>query len=97
MTMAKQTRYLFDLSDIRAIRLHCNSCEGEAVQSVEGTKFPGTCPLCLEDWEINSPNGVGRDNWQLVRTMKVLVNAVAQNPKMTIRFEIDGDSADKAT
>ena len=34
MSMVKEIRTIFNLSDIRAIRLHCNHCGGEAVQSI---------------------------------------------------------------
>ena len=37
MSMVKEIRTIFNLSDIRAIRLHCNHCGGEAVQSIEST------------------------------------------------------------
>ena len=93
MTVVKETRHIFNLGDIKAIRLKCTNCNGEAVQSVKITEVPKQCPFCNKDWEIDYPNGNRGDNWLLVRSMQGLLKA--DTPRMTIRFEIDGKDDDK--
>ena len=90
MTVAKETRHVFDLCDIRAIRLHCNQCGREAVQPIKQTEVPKKCPLCHEDWEVDYPAGNRGHNWQMIHAMQGLVKA--DSPRMTIRFEIDAES-----
>ena len=90
MTVVKETRQIFDLRDIKALRLHCAHCGGEAVQAVSTTEVPKQCPTCREEWEPGLPNGNRSENWQLVHTMKRLLKV--DTPRMTIRFEIAGDA-----
>ena len=90
MTVAKETRHVFDLCDIRALRLHCNRCDREAVQSIKQTEVPKKCPLCHVDWEVEYAPGMRSDNWRMVDAMQSLVKA--DSPGMTIRFEIDAES-----
>ena len=85
--MAKETRHLFDLSDIVAIRLHCNHCGRDAVQSLKATDVPKKCPLCGKEWEVDPTPNVRGDNWQLIHAMQGLVKAATENPGMTVRFE----------
>ena len=87
--MVKQTRHIFDLSDIRALRLQCAHCGREAVQPIKATEVPKQCPLCREDWEDDYPNGNRGDNWRMVAAMRRLLKA--DSPRMTIRFEIDAE------
>ena len=35
MTLVRQTRHIFDLSDVRAIRFECDTCGTELVQSLD--------------------------------------------------------------
>ena len=96
MPMVKEIRTIFDLIDIMAVRLHCNYCGGEAVQSITKTVVPKQCPFCRQDWEKDYPPGNYRgDNWNLVQVMQKLVEAA--NPRMTIRFEINGDAEANAS
>ena len=92
MPMVKEIRTIFDLSEIRAIRLHCNLCGGEAVQSIEKTEVPKQCPLCHQEWEKDYPGMNRGSNWLLVSVLQRLVEAETERSQMTIRFEIDGDS-----
>ena len=90
--MVKETRHIFDLSDIKAIRLQCSHCKGEVVQAVLEYKLPADCPLCGEDWDIPRPDGSMGPNRLLARAIQDVVRS--QSLPMTIRFEIDGE-ADK--
>ena len=87
--VVKQTRIIFDLNEVSAVRLHCEHCHGDAVQAIKATIVPKQCPLCHEDWEVDLPQGGRGDNYALVRNMQRLIKA--DTPKMTIRFEIEGE------
>ena len=90
--MVKETRHIFDLSDIKAIRLQCPCCHREAVQSVEDTDVSTRCPFCNADWESNDlPNNQRGLAYHLVRNLKSLL--CQQSTPVVIRFEIDGEEA----
>ena len=88
--MAKETRHVFELCDIRAIRLHCNRCDREAVQPIKQTEVPKQCPLCGAEWELDFADGLRGDNWRMIHAMRSLVKA--ESPSMTVRFEIEAES-----
>ena len=93
MPMVKETLHIFELGDLKAIRLQCTNCKREAVQSVNTTEVPKQCPFCKSEWEIDLPQGARGLNYQLVRTMRELLKE--QNPAMNVRFEIDGKAEEK--
>ena len=93
MTVVKETRHIFDLGDIKAIRLKCTNCKREAVQSVKTTEVLKQCPFCKTEWEVDLPQGARGLNYHLVRNMQELLKQ--ENLPMTIHFELDGDSAGK--
>ena len=86
--MVKQTRIIFDLADVLALRLHCEVCGRETVQPLAATQVPTRCPICHEEWEVPGPRGNRGPNYALVHYMRELL--VDESPRMTIRFEIDG-------
>ena len=88
--MVKQTRHIFDLSDIKAVRLQCGHCRKEAVQPLKATEVGKECPFCGQDWEVSAPQGARGDNWLMIRCMRQLLKE--DSPLMTARFEIDGES-----
>ena len=94
MPMVKETLHIFDLGDLRAIRLQCNSCMGEIVQPILSYKIPKNCPLCRQDWEEQSllPGNIGA-NEMLARAIQNVVQS--KGLLMTIRFEIDGEAEKK--
>ncbi|MDE3268224.1 MAG: hypothetical protein OYI31_07250 [Chloroflexota bacterium] len=94
MTVVKMTRHVFQLADIQALRLHCTHCGGEFVHPIKAMEVPKQCPSCHTAWEDDFPNGNRGDNWLMVRAMKGLLKE--DSPRMTIRFEIDADSEEKA-
>ena len=87
--MVKQTRQIFDLSDIEAFRFQCRHCKNEVVQTKTNYKTPDNCPLCDESWEKRD-NGLG-PNHLLMRGIKDVLQS--ENLPMTVRFEIDGGKA----
>ena len=84
--MVKQTRLIFDLSDVAQVVLRCKvkNCTGEVANSLADFEVPHHCPQCKEEWE--APKGT---TWALLRQMNVMLEG-AELP-MTIRFAIDGD------
>ena len=87
--MAKQTRHIFDLTDVKAVRLQCSHCRKEAVQSLESAKATKECPFCGKDWEMSDPQGMREDNYLMVCYMQQLLKE--DTPLMTVRFELDGE------
>ena len=89
--MVKETLHIFDLGDIKALRFHCNHCQGEVVQSILAYKMPKKCPLCSEEWEEQRPpaSPMGASSL-LARAIQDLLQM--KGLPMTIRFEIDADS-----
>ena len=98
MSMVKQTRHIFDIGDLLAIRLQCGHCGKEAVTSVEMTEVSRDCPFCSRPWEPQMPDGNRGDAWLLVRAMQGILKEAQSNPpcRMKIRFEIDGESDENA-
>ena len=94
MTVVKETLHIFDLGDLKAIRFHCNHCQGEVVQSIMAYKMPKKCPLCAEEWEEpqmqSEPMGPNR---LLTRAIQDVLRM--EGLPMTIRFEINGDPEEK--
>ena len=88
--MVKETRHIFELLDIKAIRLRCSKCKREAVQAVEDTDVTMRCPFCNEDWESpDLPSGHRGLGYHLVHTLKDLLKQ--ESNLLTIRFEVDGE------
>ena len=87
MSVVKETRQIFSVADIKAIRLKCNGkdCKAEVVIS---PVFPyvDRCPQCGQAWR--EPRNHQNANDFLLNAIKEIVE---QPPElMTIRFEIDG-------
>ena len=89
-SMVKQTRHIFDLSDVKAIRFQCANpnCKGEVVQSMLKYKMPDDCPLCGAGWTDNADGAMG-PNRLLARSIQDVLRS--DNLPMTVRFEINGD------
>ena len=49
--MVKETRIVFSLVDISAIRIRCKACEGEVLCKPSRKYFiPEECPACFKTW-----------------------------------------------
>ena len=57
MSMVKQTRIIFDPSDILQMRLRCGHCDGDASYpfNKRTLSVPNACPHCHEEWWENAP------------------------------------------
>jgi len=89
--MVKETRIVFDLSDITAFKVRCSasSCGSEITASLENLSGLTACPVCREGWEDS------RTQVSAVReTLRALRNLQRDpNPSRQIVFEIDGDDS----
>ena len=90
MTLVKQTRHIFDLSDIKAVRFQCSGCGGELVQTLGDAAIPTNCssPGCTERWAPENVDTVSHNAALISHANRLVVNP---NQQYTIRFEIDGE------
>ena len=84
MSVVKETRQIFSVEDIKAIRLQCKKCQTEVVLSPL-SPYIDRCPYCSQVWHgqrsRDDPNDL------LLNAIKEIVE---QPPELvTIRFEID--------
>ncbi|MDE0002736.1 MAG: hypothetical protein OXQ29_08580 [Rhodospirillaceae bacterium] len=86
--MVTQTRHIFEVDDLVAVRLQCQACGSEAIHTVERTDVPYDCPFFGGAWEVaqGTPRG---DLWQVIRALQGLRSQT--EPSVTIRFELDAD------
>ena len=91
--MVVERRLVFNLSDIRHVRLACmlespktkEPCTGEAVVSLRTTDdIPYTCPTCGKEWLVEQNLAV---QLQLLKKMRSVLIAPSQVVKL--RFEMD--------
>ena len=98
MALVKETRILFDIRDIRNLRVACGTCGFEMMFAPhQNREIPKKCPYCPSEWvdALNANNPA----WDKVVS---LIQAVAylsklQNPPVSLRFEIDDDAKGKAS
>ena len=88
MMLVKQTRVIFEVKDVLAIRVECKNCANEIALRLNSDKsIPDDCPMCrCSQWIV----GTYAD-----RLIKTLRDAYGADPKVRtiIRFEIDGEEA----
>ncbi len=84
--MVKQTKHLFQVRDIRAVRVECKKCSNEIILRLctEQT-IPDECPMCrCSNWIL----GTYADD--IVRQLRKALGA-DERVNSTIRFEVDGE------
>ena len=86
MSVVKETRQIFSVSDIKAIRLQCKKCQTEVVVSPQASYVNHQCPQRYQEWQglrnHIDPNGL------LLRAIKEIIETPPT--LMEVRFEIDG-------
>ena len=89
--MVKETRQIFDLGDVRAVRFRCSRCGDECVQSLDAIDIPLQCPRpqCEQVWEPVDSSGKSDRHWMLYYANRLKLHE--KSPPMTVRFEIDGE------
>ena len=93
MAAAKQTRIVFGVGDIEAVRVVCANCDGEIARSVShcSNKLPQRCPNCLMEWwdRVSTPNAVDA-TVGVLKALDRLRRVLSQDARpVTLRFEID--------
>ena len=84
--MVKQTRIIFDLHDVVAVRFKCNTCRKMVVQDIgDLSDLDQTCPLCRCPWSHSQTNGA---NYKLIKAIKSVL-ALEGSP-VTVQFELEG-------
>lgn len=91
--MVVECRLIFDLADIRYIRLACmltspktkELCTGEAVVSLRAMdEIPNTCPVCGKEWLAKQNLAV---ELQLLKRMRSVL--IAPSQVVNLRFEME--------
>ena len=82
--MARETHIVFDLSDIRAVRIQCAKCKGEVMMALDGVvPLMARCPYCQALWYDSAKATAVRD------LVPMLANVVTEtDPLITLRFEL---------
>ncbi len=86
--MVKQTRIVSETCELVVVRLQCGHCGREAVQPLNQTDVPKTCPFCREPWDCTEPGHPRGDEWRLVRALQ---NIASSERRLHVRFELDAD------
>ena len=88
--MTKETRILFDLFDIKHIRIKCGkfNCGEETLFSMTGTLLPETCPHCNSAWTD------GRQRLPALNFVALIRDEIKrqESSKIKIRLEIEGEN-----
>ena len=86
MVVVKETRQIFSVADIKAIRLQCKKCQAEVVVSPQVPNVTLQCPQCYQEWrgQTNQMDA----NGLLLRAIKEIIETPPT--LMAVRFEIDG-------
>ena len=81
----KETRQIFSVADIKAIRLQCMKCQTEVVVPPQAPYVNLQCPQCNQEWQglMNHSDF----NGLLLNAIKGIVETPPT--LMAIRFEID--------
>lgn len=93
MTMVKQTRIVFEVGDIAAVRLQCTKCAAEVVLARQNDlKLPKNCPRCEMVW-------CGFRSNEHVEKLICLLTAPEKptetnGPTVTMRFEMGAENDD---
>ena len=87
--MVKETRQVFDVEDLKALRLKCKKCGAELVLEVSQCVVPVSCPApnCGERWTPVNSNSSRAGG--VVYALRQLLEFPEGG--MTIRFEIEGE------
>lgn len=88
--MTQETRIIFELTDIKAVRHQCPKCQGELVHQIGELDplkdFPKQCPLCRAMWG-DYENPLFERYCSFLDALKKITEI--PNPAIRLRFEID--------
>ena len=83
--MVTEVRQVFDLSDIKALRVQCSHCKGEVLYDPTRTKIPKDCPLCHMDWVEDGISGAFGAEHNFAQALRVLLKQ--DSPYVRVRIE----------
>ncbi len=91
--MARLTRIMFDVSDIKAVQVHCAECPMTVVLPPKASydKLPRNCPNCGNQWESSFSDQRSPEAHLLMRLEGLLTAKPPSKGGMTISFEVDSD------
>ena len=96
MTVVKQTRHLFDVKDILAVRVECTKCHREEVIPMgENPVFPAKCSRghFLLKGKSHEADRVEDWNGSTAQLFRALMQAYSEIGGVArLRFEIDAES-----
>ena len=83
--MVKETRQIFSVADIKAIRLQCKKCQTEVVVPPKAFYVNLQCPQCGQEWQ-----GL-MNHTDLNGLLLNAIKGIIETPPtlMEVRFEID--------
>ena len=87
--MVKETKIVFELSDILAMRFECGFCHSETTVALQCTMpSPTVCGVCEQKWRWER----GQDD--VIANMLSALRLVLRSKDMPVglRFEMDADS-----
>ena len=91
--MATMTRIMFDVSDIKTVRVHCVECPITVVLPPNASydMLPRNCPNCGNQWESSFSDQRTPESHLLMRLEGLLTAKPRGKGGMTISFEVDSD------
>ena len=87
--MVKETRIVFEVKDIKAVRIQCEKCGAEIVLTPLG-KCPSYCPICTASWFPGQLSRAQRQEstaFELLFALRAWLTEV--NPPVIIKLELD--------
>ena len=91
--MARVTRIRFDVSEIKAVQVHCAECSMTVALSPSASydDLPRNCSNCGNQWGHSHPDQHSPEE-RLLMCLEGLLTAKPPSKKgMTISFEVDSD------
>ena len=97
MPMVKETRTLFEVTDLRNLRLACGSCGTEMLfPPHQNREIPKKCPYCPAEWvdDLATKNPAWDKAVLLLQTIAYL-SSLETSP-VRLRLEFDGEPETKS-
>ena len=87
--MVKQTRHIFKVGDIDAVRIQCSStgCRSEWIVPLGNVNIPLECPSCESRWTPKSNRSTKAE--AVLKALAAIVDY--PDDHIELRFEIDGE------
>ena len=87
--LVKETRIIFDLGEVKLLRVLCKKCEAETLYNFGGQPRPFQCSACNTSWSPgNNEQGYSYNFHSLMKALQILRSMDSE--ALDIRFEIEG-------